>query len=117
MVPRVALAPRGRSRVFAPARALEESVETRLFSPARWRQLAEHLDLSPRQSEIAQLICEGHAYKAIAERAGISINTVRMHMRALFPKLGAHDRLSIVLRMIAADRLLRRQARFRAPAT
>jgi DNA-binding NarL/FixJ family response regulator len=79
--------------------------------------LAAYLELTPRQSEIALLICQGHPYKRIAQRTGISINTVRMHMRALFPKLGAHDRLGVVLRMIAADRLLRRQARSRDART
>ena len=116
MVPAVEVAPRGRKPMFAADRAPGELNEPPLFTPARWGQLVAYLGLTPRQSEIAHLICQGHAYKAIAQQTSISINTVRMHMRALFPKLGAHDRLSVVLRMIAADRLLRRQARFREAA-
>jgi DNA-binding NarL/FixJ family response regulator len=117
MVPAVESASRRCKPVLAAGRATGEVVEVPLFNPARWRQLIAYLGLTPRQSEIAQLICQGHAYKAIARQTGISINTVRMHMRALFPKLGAHDRLSVVLRMIATDRLLRREARFREAVT
>ncbi len=107
MVPALELRSRRRKPVLALVRPGRDFSGTRLFTPARWSQLARLFELTPRQSEIAQLICEGHAYKAIAQRTGVSINTIRMHMRALFPKLGAHDRLSVVLRMIAADRTLR----------
>jgi DNA-binding NarL/FixJ family response regulator len=116
VVPTVETAPHRRRPVLTSGRPMGEP-ETGLFTPARWCQLAAYLELTPRQSEIAQLICQGHAYKAIAQQTGISINTVRMHMRALFPKLGAHDRLSVVLHLIAADRLLRKQTRFREAAT
>lgn len=83
----------------------------RLFSETVWRWVAASLALTPRQSEIARLMCEGHSYKAIAARAGISINTVRMHMRALFSKLGVHDRVSAILLFIAAERSLSGRAR------
>ncbi len=111
MVPAVETMSRGRKPMLGAVRATGDLLEARLFTSARWGRLVEYLELTPRQSEIAQRICEGLTYKAIAQQTGISINTVRMHMRALFSKLGAHDRLSVVLRMIAADRLLRKQAR------
>jgi len=77
---------------------------TRLFTEAQWRQLGRFLELPPRQCEIAQLMYEGRSYKPIATQASISINKVRMHMRALFAKLGMHDRVSVVLQLIAAER-------------
>jgi DNA-binding NarL/FixJ family response regulator len=113
MVPAVETLPSGRKPALSSVRAAEILADGRLFSRARWRQLSVALALAPRQSEIVQLICDGHGYKAIAQRTGISINTVRMHMRALFAKLGAHDRLTVLLRVIATDRLLRKQARLR----
>jgi DNA-binding NarL/FixJ family response regulator len=113
MVPGVEVLSRKRKPAAALDDAGQQASELPLFTPARWSQLSEHLELTPRQSEIAHLICEGHAYKAIAQRTGVSINTVRMHMRALFPKLGAHDRVGVVLRMVAVDRLLEKQPSFR----
>jgi DNA-binding NarL/FixJ family response regulator len=77
-----------------------------LFTDAEWRQLGGVLELTPRQWQIAQMMCEGLTYKAIAAQACISINTVRMHMRALFAKLGVHDRVGFILQLIAAQRLL-----------
>jgi DNA-binding NarL/FixJ family response regulator len=75
-----------------------------LLGDARWIQLAELLALTPRQSQLARLICAGHTYKSMALAMGISVNTVRVHVRALFTKLDAHDRLGVVLRILSLDR-------------
>ncbi len=81
----------------------------RLFSKPEWHQLTSALELPPRQSEVARLVCDGCAYKTIASQMGVSINTVRMHMRSLFLRLGAHDRLTLVLELVATQRTLARR--------
>ena len=45
--------------------------------------------LSAREREVAQLICDGLTDKAIAERLGISINTVGRHLEHIMMKIGA----------------------------
>jgi len=75
-----------------------------LFTEEQWTRLAAALMLTPRQSEVARLLCAGHTYQSVALYAGISINTARMHIRALFQKLGAHDRVGFLIRMISAER-------------
>jgi DNA-binding NarL/FixJ family response regulator len=77
-----------------------------LFPAARWPMLGAALRLTPRQVEIARHLCQGGTYKSIAMQSGISINTVRMHMRALFAKLGAHDRVTAVIQIVLAERAL-----------
>lgn len=88
------------------AYATRDAALPRLFSDAQWQRLVAHFQLTPRQSDIARLICRGHTYKAIAMRTGISINTVRMHIRELFDKVRAHDRVSVVVRLITTERTL-----------
>lgn len=82
----------------------EAPIQRELFSDTEWRGLQATLALTSRQCEIAHLMCAGLSYKAIAAQAGISINTVRMHMRALFMKLGTHDRVSTILQLVATTR-------------
>jgi len=77
-----------------------------LFSKARWRELAEHLELPRRQRESAWLICRGCSNRQIAQKLGISDNTVRVHVRSLFARLKAHDRVGVVVRLVLADRAL-----------
>jgi DNA-binding NarL/FixJ family response regulator len=57
--------------------------------------LAESLkELSPREHEILTLIGQGYKNREIAERLFISTETVQWHMRGLYAKIGAKDRLS-----------------------
>jgi len=87
--------------------AVSTDADNTLFSDPRWRELAECLQLTPRQLEIAKGICSGRSYKSIAAHVGITVNTVRMHVRALYVKLDAHERLCAVLRIIQLERELR----------
>ncbi len=91
-----------------PQKKPEAAASRRLFKESDWPALARALRLSPRQLEIAELICEELTYAAIASRLGISINTVRMHIRGLFEKLGVQDRVGVVLRLALTQRRLAR---------
>ena len=48
--------------------------------------------LTPRESEVLQLLAEGLPNKAIAERLGISDHTAKFHVNAILGKLGASTR-------------------------
>lgn len=47
--------------------------------------------LTPRESEVLQLVAEGAANKQIAATLGISIKTVEKHRQQLMDKLNIHD--------------------------
>jgi len=53
--------------------------------------------LTARERDVVNLVGEGLANKAIAERLSISDNTVRHHLTSIFSKLGVTDRLSLVV--------------------
>lgn len=53
--------------------------------------------LTPRETEILRLVAQGHRNQQIATCLFISVETVRWHLRAIYSKLGVHDRLSAVL--------------------
>jgi DNA-binding CsgD family transcriptional regulator len=75
-----------------------------LFSDADWQRLARWFHLTPSQVRIASLLCAGYSQAAMAERAQLSINTVRMHLRGLFTRLNAHDRVGVLVRLLSAWR-------------
>jgi len=61
--------------------------------------LAEHLgdeDLSPRELQVLQLICDGCKNKQIADQLAISESTVNFHIKNIVDKLGANDRTHAV---------------------
>ena len=58
--------------------------------------------LSPRETEVLQLIAEGGANKQIAAELGISIKTVEKHRDNLMQKLEIHDTAGLTRYAIAA---------------
>lgn len=54
--------------------------------------------LTPRQLDVLRYIAAGHSTENIARTLGISIETVRNHVRGLMGRLGVHSRLEAVIR-------------------
>ncbi len=54
--------------------------------------------LTPRELEVLQLLAEGLANKAIAQRLRVSEHTVKFHVNAILGKLNAHSRTDAVVR-------------------
>lgn len=52
--------------------------------------------LSPRESEVLDLVARGFIYQEIAERMGVSISTVQTHVRNIYGKLGVHNKAEAV---------------------
>lgn len=55
------------------------------------------VDLTPRESEVLQLMAEGLTNKAIAQRLDISSHTVKFHVNAIMGKLHAQSRTEAVV--------------------
>ncbi|KAA6173030.1 helix-turn-helix transcriptional regulator [Pseudomonas veronii] len=53
------------------------------------------VQLSPRENDVAQGFGEGKTYKEVARDLGMSPNTVRHHIRAIYSKLGVKDKARI----------------------
>jgi DNA-binding NarL/FixJ family response regulator len=58
--------------------------------------------LTPREIDVLELVAEGHANRAIAERLGISDQTVKFHLASISGKLGAANRTDAVRRAVRA---------------
>jgi len=53
--------------------------------------------LTPREREVARAVTTGSSNKEIARQLGLSERTVKMHLGAVFQKLGVEDRVQLVL--------------------
>lgn len=52
--------------------------------------------LSPRESEVLELISRGYAYAEIARLTGVTMHTVQTHIKNLYAKLAVHSRSEAV---------------------
>jgi DNA-binding NarL/FixJ family response regulator len=59
--------------------------------------------LTPRETELLEHLVRGLAYKQVADRMGISIDTVRSHIRKVYEKLQVHSRTEAVMKFIGHD--------------
>ena len=56
--------------------------------------------LTPREEEILRLLATGSFDKEIADSLGISINTVRAHLRSIYEKLHVESRTEAVVKFL-----------------
>src|SRR5262249_58563746 len=54
--------------------------------------------LTPRESEVLQLLAQGLSNKEIAQRLNVSEHTAKFHVNAILGKLGAQSRTEAVVR-------------------
>jgi DNA-binding NarL/FixJ family response regulator len=56
--------------------------------------------LTPREQAVLDCLAQGLAYKQIADKLGISINTIRAHLRHIYEKLHVQSRTEAVAKYL-----------------
>ncbi|HIE25121.1 MAG TPA: response regulator transcription factor [Anaerolineales bacterium] len=79
-------------------RAAEKTMEEKNISESlSSKKTTEFNLLTPRESEVLELVAEGLTNKEIADRLVISVNTVRSHLRFILDKLHINNRVQAAL--------------------
>jgi DNA-binding NarL/FixJ family response regulator len=55
-------------------------------------------ELTRRETEVAGLVSQGLANKAVAERLGVTEGTVKIHLYSIYQKLRVSNRAGLILR-------------------
>jgi DNA-binding NarL/FixJ family response regulator len=76
---------------------VDEALATAVLRPRQARPAALVEALTPRESEVLQLLAQGLANKAIAARLGISDHTAKFHVNAILGKLGVQTRTEAIV--------------------
>lgn len=82
-------------RVYAGERIAPETDDSPEGSFGHWP--GDDHGLSPREAEVLALICQGLGNDEIADRAYLSINTVKTYVRTLYRKIGVESRTRALL--------------------
>ena len=65
--------------------------KTELEPSAPWKRLTD------RETQVAELVAQGLKHREIAERLGISVHTVKNHLRHVFVKLDVSNRVELAV--------------------
>jgi DNA-binding NarL/FixJ family response regulator len=60
--------------------------------------------LSPREQEILALLAQGFLYKEMGEKLGISMNTIRTHLKRIYEKLHVQSRTEAAVKFYGQTR-------------
>jgi DNA-binding NarL/FixJ family response regulator len=76
-----------------------------LFREIRPPEQADY-QLTPHEIRILALLVEGYNYKTAGDELGVSINTIRFHMRSIYEKLQVHSKSEAVAKALR-NRIIR----------
>jgi DNA-binding NarL/FixJ family response regulator len=66
-------------------------------SPANEGEKGQSIGFSPRQDQVLRLVTKGYNNKQIANELGLKERTIRYHLEFIMSKLGANNRVELVL--------------------
>lgn len=86
----------------APMTSLIARKVVESFRPAK-PSTADRERLTPREREIVEALAKGLMYKEIADQLGISLSTVRTHIKSTYEKLQVQNRTQATLKVIGRE--------------
>jgi len=78
-----------------------------VFTTKQWEYLRRCWHLTPREVEIAKLVCRGFDNNRISEKLGVEYNTVRAHLGNIFRKAGVKGKAGLILEFVEVLRKVR----------
>ena len=66
-----------------------------------WDYLSKCWHLTPREVQVAKLVCEGLDNEQIGHKLHIAYNTVRAHLGNMFRKVGVRGKAALILEFVA----------------
>ncbi len=67
----------------------------------QWDYLSKCWHLTPREVQVAKLVCQGLDNEQIRHKLHIAYNTVRAHLGNMFRKVGVRGKAALILEFVA----------------
>jgi DNA-binding CsgD family transcriptional regulator len=71
-----------------------------VFETKQWEYLRKCWHLTPREAEIAKLVCKGFNNDAVSKKLNIAYNTVRAHLGNIVRKVGVKGKTGMILEFV-----------------
>lgn len=71
-----------------------------LLDERQWSLLQSRYELTPREVQIADLVCQGHRNSKIAKSLAIQPATVQAHVRNIYRKVRVRSKITMLLKFL-----------------
>ncbi len=71
-----------------------------LLDERQWSYIQKRYRMSPREIQVAKLVCRGFTNGDIARQLRVKPGTVKTHLRSIFNKTRARNKISLLLKFI-----------------
>jgi len=78
-----------------------------LLNEKQWDYIQRHFRMSPRELQVARLVCRGFTNADVANKLSVKEGTVKTHLRSIFSKVRARNKISLLLRFIHTAGILK----------
>ncbi len=85
-----------------PGKAYERRSRFNLIDNKQWAYIKRRYRLSPRELQVAALVCNGYTNDGIATELKVTSGTVKTHLRNIFGKTNARTKITMLLTFVAA---------------
>jgi DNA-binding NarL/FixJ family response regulator len=75
-----------------------------LLNAAQWVFLQKRYQLTPRERQVAELVCRGLTNAGIARHLRIRPETVKTHVRNIYRRIGVRSKVLMLLRFVREAR-------------
>ena len=71
-----------------------------LLAEKHWLYIQKRYHMSPRELQVAKLVCQGLTNGDVANKLRVRPGTVKTHLRSIFGKTRARNKITLLLRFI-----------------
>ncbi len=75
-----------------------------LLGEKHWSYLQRRYHMSPRELQVAKLVCQGFRNNDISKILHITLGTVKTHIRNIYRRVQVESKISMLLRFVADTR-------------
>ena len=78
-----------------------ENPAIKLLNESHWRYIQKRYHLSPREIQVAMLVCSGLNNEQIARQLKIRDGTVKTHLRNIYRRIRVRNKIALLLKFVA----------------
>lgn len=83
-----------------PGDSVYKQPDVSLLNDKQWAYIQKRYRISPRELEVAKLVCRGYVNGNIAKKLKVKPGTVKSHLKSIFGKTHARNKITLLLRFM-----------------